>query len=500
MDRMHRWIWFATLVWASFVAGAFFYDGKPLYIGAFTVSVPLLALYVGLMARLFDRRLSLRSVSVVGAVLLVVLTGGEAWVRASDSTVKGVLPWVVQTIDQWKRSSVPKPADSHVPDALAAKIADDRKILDQLADLITRQNCTANAYDSEANQTGWQFVLARSNTDAIQKVRDGKLALVEYRKLMQGRIDVNKKFDASGKALILGISAAQRDKAMQEFSSAENMIIDTQGTELAAREREFQSVDQMLDISLRAYSHSPDNSLGPIYTPAEAAHLNVLMADVRAQDDAIKKLYDRTSYDMSYANHQLNMLVAPDPGSPPRHYPCPKDIAVPTVAVVVNAPSVDIGVNQHAANPVERRSFDAVPARGVEHDSVDRQAAMLSTSMQQCAPLVPSATDPNPGVNIVGTKMRGDYAYDPLHTIYLSVITDGCGPSTLSVEWKYGASRLVNVTDLKIVSHGPAWSVFNLKNPNDWPLGAYHVDVKVNGAVLATQQFSIGIRGLSSSN
>jgi hypothetical protein len=500
MDRMRGWIWFAILVWVSFVAGAFFYAGQPLYICAFTALAPLLALYIGLMARLFSRRLSLRTVSVVGAALLVVMAGGEAWFRSSDSTSKGVLPWVVQTISQWKRSSIPEPADKHVPDAQVTAITDDRKIFDQLADLITRQRCTAHAQDTAAGETGWSFVLAASNTDTIQKIGNDKLALAEYRQLMQGRIDIIKKFDADGKALIMGVGAAERDKAMQQFSSAENMIIDTQTEALASRENEFQSIDQMLDISLHAYSHSPDKSLGPTYTPAEVARLNALLADVRAQDDAIKNLYDRTSYDISYADHLLNTLVAPPPGSPVRPWQCPKDIVVPSVAVVVSEPTIDSGVTRNVANPVERRSFDTVPARGVEHELADRQPATLNASTQQCAPLVPSAADPNPAVNIVGTKMRGDDANDPLHTIYLSVITDGCGPSTLSVEWKYGASRLVNVTDLKVVSHGPTWSVFDLKNRNDWPLGAYHADVKVNGAVLATQHFVIGANGLSSVN
>ena len=497
---MRRWIWFAILVWASFVAGAFFYASLPLYICAFTALVPLLALYVGLMARLFNRQLSLRTVSVVGAVLLVVLAGGEVFVRSSDSTIKGVLPWGVQTINQWKRSFFAKPADRHVIDAQNTAISGDPKIFDQLADVITRQRCTQNAYETAANGTGWSFVLVPPNTDAMQKVRNGKLALAEYREIMQDRIDIMKKFDVNGKALLLGISAAERDKAMQQFSSAENVIIDTQSASLAARERELQSMDQMLDISLHAYSHSPDKSRGPLYTPAEVARLNALVEDVRTQDGAIKRSYDRTSYDMSYADHQLNTLVAPSAGSPPRQWQCPKDIAVPKFAVAVNEPSVDSGVNHNVANPVERRSFDAVPAGAVENETVERQPATLNASSQQCAPLVPSATDPNPTVNIVGTKMRGDYANDPLHTIYLSVITDGCGPATLSVEWKYGSSRLVNVTDLKIVSHGPTWSVFNLKNPNDWPLGAYHVDVKVNGAFLATRHFSIGINGLSFTN
>jgi hypothetical protein len=500
MDQMRRWIWLAILVWASFVAGAFFYAGKPLYIGAFTALAPLLALYVGLMARLFDRRLSLRAISIVGVVFLVVLAGGEALVRASDPATQGVLPWVMQAINQWKRSSAPETADSHVPDAHATAISDDPKIFDQLADLITRVRCTEHAYETAANETGWSFVLVPSNTDAMQKVTNGKLALAEYRELMQDRIDVIKTFDANGKALILGISSAQRDKAMHQFSSAEGLVIDTQSEELAARERQLKLVDEMLDISLHAYAHSPDKSQKPMYTPEELARLRTLMADVFAQNDAIKKMYDRASYDISYADHQLNMLVAPPPGSPPRHGQCPKDIVVPNVAVSVSDPSLDIVVNRPAANPVGPRSFDAVPAHGTERGPGDRQSAVLSASTQPCTPLVPSGTDPNPEVNIVGTKMRGDYASDPLHTIYLSVITDGCGPSTLSVEWKYGSSHLVNVTDLKIVSHGPTWSVFNLKNPNNWPLGSYHAVVKVNGAVLATQRFSIGINGLSSAD
>lgn len=79
-------------------------------------------------------------------------------------------------------------------------------------------------------------------------------------------------------------------------------------------------------------------------------------------------------------------------------------------------------------------------------------------------------------------------------TIYASVATAGSTPgATLSARWYYlaGKDPLVTETSQPVRTDGAATTAFKLYNPNRWPLGAYRVDIALDGRVVAHQAFEV---------
>lgn len=325
MDRMSRWLWFAILVWLSFIAGAFLYNSQPLYIAIFTVFVPLFALYLGAMARLFSWRPPVRTISMVGVLMLAILCGGEAWVRSlekAEGRAVGLLPLIVQTFEHWKQPTAPNLASQPAADAQIVASRSNREILDALANVITEERCGAWKRDLDAGGTGWSTVLMPDRISSVEKIQEGKLSLDNYRKLINDRLDIFKRADANGQALIKEMVGDARDKSMQQFSSAENMIVRTQSDITDAKDLELQIMEKMLDISLHVFARSPGRAQRAMYTSTEAARWNALMSEVAGQDSRIKKIYDGNSYELKYADQQLDLLVKPLPGSRLRDTRC----------------------------------------------------------------------------------------------------------------------------------------------------------------------------------
>jgi TonB family protein len=154
----------------------------------------------------------------------------------------------------------------------------------------------------------------------------------------------------------------------------------------------------------------------------------------------------------------------------------------------------DSTLDQGAVDAMKRWPFNTATIEGVGQDSLLRIPIALNVPMQlglECSPTL----------RVVGTGLQGDNPGDRAHTIYLTVLTDGCASSTLSATWHYDGpavkSQLVNETRLSVVTGGPATTIFRVKNPQLWPIGSYHVDVEVNDSVVATRHFVIDGEGLS---
>ena len=79
-------------------------------------------------------------------------------------------------------------------------------------------------------------------------------------------------------------------------------------------------------------------------------------------------------------------------------------------------------------------------------------------------------------------------------TIYAAVETQGVTDSaTLSATWSYleGSSRQIVSTSQSIATDGPAVTTFEVRNPNQWPLGKYQVVIAVDGKTVSTQDFEV---------
>lgn len=83
--------------------------------------------------------------------------------------------------------------------------------------------------------------------------------------------------------------------------------------------------------------------------------------------------------------------------------------------------------------------------------------------------------------------------FGPKDTIYLSVVSDGVGPSeVLRAKWTFGPKAiLVNEGTETIASLGPKATEFHIQKPSGWPVGNYTVELFVNDVSAGTKQFAV---------
>jgi TonB family protein len=162
------------------------------------------------------------------------------------------------------------------------------------------------------------------------------------------------------------------------------------------------------------------------------------------------------------------------------------------------------GLDQLAIITAKKWPFSIESVRGMAPTAVSHVSMALELPLQPgpgCAEPATSATGSNVNLRVVGDGLRGDDPADPQRAIYLTVLTDGCGSSTLSAAWRYDGPdlkpRIFNLTHQFCVTQGPATTVFRVKNPDAWPRGSYHVDIQVNGATVGSRRFVIDRSGLS---
>jgi hypothetical protein len=84
-------------------------------------------------------------------------------------------------------------------------------------------------------------------------------------------------------------------------------------------------------------------------------------------------------------------------------------------------------------------------------------------------------------------------SFRPADTFYLSVKTDGSGPSaTLTARWTYQDGQVVDESRQNIAPTGSTTvTEFHLSKPDGWPAGGYKVDVLLNGISAGTREFKV---------
>ena len=125
----------------------------------------------------------------------------------------------------------------------------------------------------------------------------------------------------------------------------------------------------------------------------------------------------------------------------------------------------------------------------------------LAVALFGCSASKPAV---QPGVKItdidVGRSVAADKtiaektgSFRPADTIYVSVKTDGSGPSaTLTARWTYEDGQVVDESRQNIAPTGSATvTEFHLSKPDGWPAGGYKVEVLLNGASAGTRDFKV---------
>jgi len=79
-------------------------------------------------------------------------------------------------------------------------------------------------------------------------------------------------------------------------------------------------------------------------------------------------------------------------------------------------------------------------------------------------------------------------------TIHASVDTTGAGTATVQAKWTYtrdGKTVPVKEDSATINATGPATTEFHISKPDGWPVGAYQVDILVDGKQAASRSFKV---------
>jgi hypothetical protein len=128
-------------------------------------------------------------------------------------------------------------------------------------------------------------------------------------------------------------------------------------------------------------------------------------------------------------------------------------------------------------------------------------ALLLAVALFGCSASKPAVqagvtvTDIDVGRSVTADKTIAEKtdSFRPADTFYVSVKTDGSGPSaTLTARWTYQDGQVVDESKQDIASSGiAAVTEFHLSKPDGWPAGGYKVEVLLNGTSAGTRDFKV---------
>jgi len=125
----------------------------------------------------------------------------------------------------------------------------------------------------------------------------------------------------------------------------------------------------------------------------------------------------------------------------------------------------------------------------------------LAIALFSCSGSKPAAqtgvkvTDIDVGRSLTADKTIAERteSFRPADTFYVSVKTDGSGPSaTLTARWTYEDGQVVDESRQNIAPTGTATvTEFHLSKPDGWPAGGYKVEVLLDGTSAGTRDFKV---------
>ena len=126
---------------------------------------------------------------------------------------------------------------------------------------------------------------------------------------------------------------------------------------------------------------------------------------------------------------------------------------------------------------------------------------LLAVALSGCSAPKPAVetgvkvTDIDVGRSVTADKTIAEKtdSFRPADTFYVSVKTDGSGPSaTLTARWTYEDGQVVDESRQNITPTGSATvTEFHMSKPDGWPAGGYKVEVLLNGISAGTREFKV---------
>jgi hypothetical protein len=97
----------------------------------------------------------------------------------------------------------------------------------------------------------------------------------------------------------------------------------------------------------------------------------------------------------------------------------------------------------------------------------------------------------------LGNRLNGDSTvashttrFKPDDRIYAAVLTDDTGSSRISARWTYNG-QMVNEEERTVSYRGAGATAFEFKSASGFPVGAYKVEILVDGQSVASREFRV---------
>jgi hypothetical protein len=97
----------------------------------------------------------------------------------------------------------------------------------------------------------------------------------------------------------------------------------------------------------------------------------------------------------------------------------------------------------------------------------------------------------------LGNRLNGDSTvashttrFKPDDRIYAAVLTDDTGSSRISARWTYNG-QMVNEEERTVSYRGAGATAFEFKSASGFPVGAYKVEILVDGQSVASRDFRV---------
>lgn len=121
-------------------------------------------------------------------------------------------------------------------------------------------------------------------------------------------------------------------------------------------------------------------------------------------------------------------------------------------------------------------------------------AGMTPMTPPPAAPAAISVTSVDLGTAIDASNKISmpSASFAPTDTIYASVNTSGsANGATLAANWTGPDGQTVNQSSTSISPTGDASTAFHISNPAGLPAGSYKVEISLNGAAVASKDFTV---------
>jgi hypothetical protein len=97
----------------------------------------------------------------------------------------------------------------------------------------------------------------------------------------------------------------------------------------------------------------------------------------------------------------------------------------------------------------------------------------------------------------LGNRLNGDNTiathttrFKPDDRIYVAVLTDNTGSSTISAHWTYNG-QMVSEEERRVAYKGAGATAFEFKSASGFPVGDYKVDILVDGQPVVSRDFRV---------